>query len=129
MQLISTLEEFNGLDRDVEGSAKRWKKMAESECPEKEKLPQEWKNKSSLQKLIILRALRPDRMTYAIRFGFIPSNCFFFFCADFLCIQIKLLFATKERKNAYWIFYSRSYFHERELTLDSALLRSKHGLW
>lgn len=67
IKLISTLEEFNGLDRDVEGSAKRWKKMAESECPEKEKLPQEWKNKSSLQKLIILRALRADRMTYAIR--------------------------------------------------------------
>lgn len=72
MQMISTMEEFNGLDRDVEGSAKRWKKMVESECPEKERLPQEWKNKSSLQKLIILRAMRPDRMTYAIRFGFIP---------------------------------------------------------
>ncbi|XP_068092066.1 dynein axonemal heavy chain 11 isoform X2 [Hyperolius riggenbachi] len=67
IKMISTLEEFRGLDRDIEGSAKRWKKFVESECPEKERLPQEWKNKSSLQKLIILRALRPDRMTYAIR--------------------------------------------------------------
>ncbi|XP_063306953.1 dynein axonemal heavy chain 11 [Pelobates fuscus] len=67
IKMISTLDEFRGLDRDIEGSAKRWKKLAESETPEKERFPQEWKNKTSLQKLIILRALRPDRMTYAIR--------------------------------------------------------------
>lgn len=62
------MEEFRNLDRDIEGSAKRWKKFVESECPEKEKFPQEWKNKSSLQKLCIMRALRPDRMTYALRY-------------------------------------------------------------
>ncbi|KAG8573239.1 hypothetical protein GDO81_012334 [Engystomops pustulosus] len=67
IKMISLLDDFRGLDRDIEGSAKRWKKLVESECPEKERLPQEWKNKTSLQKLIILRALRPDRMTYAIR--------------------------------------------------------------
>uniref|UniRef100_A0A3B5A740 Dynein axonemal heavy chain 11 n=1 Tax=Stegastes partitus TaxID=144197 RepID=A0A3B5A740_9TELE len=49
------------------GSPKRWKKLVESGCPEKEKFPQEWKGKSSLQKLIMMRALRPDRMTYALR--------------------------------------------------------------
>ena len=54
------------LDRDIEGSAKRWKKYVESEAPEKEKLPQEWKTKTSVQKLCIMRALRPDRMTYAL---------------------------------------------------------------
>jgi len=57
-----------GLDKDMEGSTKRWKKWVDSECPEKEKLPQEWTNKSSLQKLIILRGLRPDRMMYALRY-------------------------------------------------------------
>uniref|UniRef100_A0A4X2M213 AAA+ ATPase domain-containing protein n=1 Tax=Vombatus ursinus TaxID=29139 RepID=A0A4X2M213_VOMUR len=67
IKAISRMEEFRGLDRDVEGSAKRWKKWVESESPEKEKFPQEWKNKSPLQKLIILRAMRPDRMTYALR--------------------------------------------------------------
>lgn len=61
------LDAFRGLDRDVEGSAKRWRKLVESECPERERLPQDWKNKSSLQRLIILRAIRPDRMTYALR--------------------------------------------------------------
>ena len=32
-QTISSLEEFRGLDRDIEGSAKRWRKLVESECP------------------------------------------------------------------------------------------------
>ncbi|KAJ8415860.1 hypothetical protein AAFF_G00404170 [Aldrovandia affinis] len=67
IKTISTLDEFRGLDRDIEGSGKRWRKLVESECPEKERFPQDWKNKSSLQKLIVLRALRPDRMTYALR--------------------------------------------------------------
>ncbi|XP_073341249.1 dynein axonemal heavy chain 11 isoform X2 [Pagrus major] len=67
IKTISTMEDFSGLDRDVESSPKRWRKIIESRCPEKERLPQDWKNKSSLQKLIILRALRPDRMTYTLR--------------------------------------------------------------
>ncbi|XP_052595155.1 dynein axonemal heavy chain 11 isoform X2 [Peromyscus californicus insignis] len=66
-QAVALMEEFRGLDRDVEGSAKQWRKWVESECPEKEKLPQEWKKKSLIQKLIILRAVRPDRMAYALR--------------------------------------------------------------
>lgn len=67
IQVMSFTDDFRGLDRDIEGSPKRWKKLVESECPEKEKFPQEWKGKSSLQKLILMRALRPDRMTYALR--------------------------------------------------------------
>lgn len=66
-KVMSFTDEFRGLDRDIEGSPKRWKKLVESECPEKEKFPLEWKGKSSLQKLIMMRALRPDRMTYALR--------------------------------------------------------------
>ena len=54
------------MDRDIESSSKRWKKLVECECPEREKFPQEWKNKTALQRLCMLRALRPDRMTYAI---------------------------------------------------------------
>ncbi|XP_045053259.2 dynein axonemal heavy chain 11 isoform X2 [Desmodus rotundus] len=67
IKAIALMEEFRGIDRDMEGSAKQWRKWVESECPEKEKLPQEWKKKSLIQKLIILRALRPDRMTCALR--------------------------------------------------------------
>ncbi|XP_020637559.3 dynein axonemal heavy chain 11 isoform X1 [Pogona vitticeps] len=67
IKTIALMDEFRGLDRDIEGSPKRWKKWVDSECPEKETLPQEWKSKTSFQKLIILRGLRPDRMTYALR--------------------------------------------------------------
>ncbi|XP_020566647.2 dynein heavy chain 11, axonemal-like [Oryzias latipes] len=67
IKVMSFTDEFRGLDQDIEGSPKRWKKLIESECPEKERFPQEWKGKSSLQKLIMIRALRPDRMTYALR--------------------------------------------------------------
>ncbi|KAL4716928.1 hypothetical protein ACJJTC_012739, partial [Scirpophaga incertulas] len=59
-------DEFRNLDRDIETSPKRWKKIVELECPEREKFPQEWKNKTALQRLCMLRALRPDRMTYAV---------------------------------------------------------------
>ncbi|XP_067212065.1 dynein beta chain, ciliary [Linepithema humile] len=63
---LATREEFRNLDRDIESSVKRWKKFVECECPEREKFPQEWKNKTAIQRLCMLRALRPDRMTYAI---------------------------------------------------------------
>ncbi|XP_041843992.1 dynein heavy chain 11, axonemal [Melanotaenia boesemani] len=67
IKTISTMENFCGLDKDMESSPKRWRKIVESSCPENERLPQDWKNKTSLQKLIILRALRPDRITYALK--------------------------------------------------------------
>ncbi|XP_048221904.1 LOW QUALITY PROTEIN: dynein axonemal heavy chain 9 [Perognathus longimembris pacificus] len=67
IKALSSMEEFYNLDRDIEGSAKSWKKFVESECPEKEKFPQEWKNKTALQRLCMMRAMRPDRMTYAMR--------------------------------------------------------------
>ena len=66
VKALSDSETFRGLDRDIEGSAKRWKKFVECEAPEKEKFPQEWKNKTSLQKLCMMRCFRPDRMTYAV---------------------------------------------------------------
>lgn len=57
---------YRNLDRDIESNFKRWKKFVECECPEREKFPQEWKNKTALQRLCMMRALRPDRMTYAV---------------------------------------------------------------
>ena len=63
---LQELEAFTGLANDIEGSAKRWREWCEAEAPENEKLPQEWKNKTGLQKLCILRALRPDRVTQGV---------------------------------------------------------------
>lgn len=66
-QALSEMDEFKNLDSDIEGSAKRWKKLVESEAPEKEVFPKEWKNKTALQKLCMVRCMRPDRMTYAVK--------------------------------------------------------------
>ncbi|XP_012283270.1 dynein beta chain, ciliary [Orussus abietinus] len=63
---LAARDEYRNLDRDIESSTKRWKKLVECECPEREKFPTEWKNKTGLQRLCMLRALRPDRMTYAV---------------------------------------------------------------
>ena len=40
IETLAQMEEFENLDNDIKGSAKRWKKFVESECPEKEKFPQ-----------------------------------------------------------------------------------------
>uniref|UniRef100_A0A3P9MJJ8 Dynein, axonemal, heavy chain 9 n=1 Tax=Oryzias latipes TaxID=8090 RepID=A0A3P9MJJ8_ORYLA len=64
---LCCMEAFRNLDQDVESTPNRWKRMVESECPERERLPMEWKSKTSLQKLCIMRVLRPDRMSNAIR--------------------------------------------------------------
>lgn len=65
VKALSNCDGFCGFDRDLDVSMKRWKKFIESEAPEKEKLPGEWKNKTAMQRLCILRTLRPDRMIYA----------------------------------------------------------------
>ncbi|KAM4823531.1 dynein axonemal heavy chain 17 [Urocitellus parryii] len=67
IKALSEMDEFKNLDNDIEGSAKRWKKLVESETPEKEVFPKEWKNKTALQKLCMVRCMRPDRMTYAVK--------------------------------------------------------------
>ena len=71
---MAVTEDFKNLDKDIEGSAKRWKKIVECDTPEREKLPQEWKGKSALQRMMIMRALRPDRMIYAIKYVCDPSH-------------------------------------------------------
>ena len=73
IKTLSTMEEFRNLDRDIENNSKRWRKFVETEAPEKEKFPQEWKKKDALQRLCMMRALRPDRMTYAV-VGFVEEK-------------------------------------------------------
>ncbi|XP_017887523.2 dynein beta chain, ciliary-like [Ceratina calcarata] len=67
IKYLCQIPDFQNLEKDIEGAAKRWKKFVESETPERESFPQDWKNKTALQRLCIMRCLRLDRMTYAIR--------------------------------------------------------------
>ena len=73
IKVLSSMEEFRNLDRDIENNAKRWRKFVEAEAPEKEKFPQEWKKKDALQRLCMMRCLRPDRMIYAVQ-GFVEEK-------------------------------------------------------
>ena len=61
-------EVFGGLPADLEGSWKRWKEFFDNEQPENEPLPGEWKRLPGFQRLLIIRALRNDRMTIAMRY-------------------------------------------------------------
>ena len=70
---LSNLEAFRNLDKDIENNPKLWQKFVEAEAPEREKFPQDWKKKDPLQKLCMMRALRPDRMIYAVQ-GFIEEK-------------------------------------------------------
>ena len=49
IKVLSAMEDFRNLDRDIESNSKRWRKFIEGEAPEKEKFPQEWKKKDALQ--------------------------------------------------------------------------------
>ncbi|ALC45571.1 CG41497 [Drosophila busckii] len=63
---LALIEHFYGIDKDMENYTKRWRKFMSSDAPEREQFPGEWKHRTPLQKLCIVRALRPDRMTYAM---------------------------------------------------------------
>jgi len=58
---------FGGMPSDMEGSWKRWKEWFDHEQPEGEPLPQEWKRLPGFQRLLVLRALRPDRMVLGLK--------------------------------------------------------------
>ena len=61
-------EIFSALPGDLEGSNKRWKEFFDNEQPENEKLPGEFNRLSGYQRLLVMRALRPDRMVLAMKY-------------------------------------------------------------
>lgn len=67
VKALSNMNTFAGLDRDIENYQKRWRAYADLENPETERLPGEWKTRTPVQRMCIIRCLRPDRMTYAMR--------------------------------------------------------------
>lgn len=67
IKTLALMDNFYGIDKDIENYPKRWRKFSTSDIPECEPFPGEWKHRTPLQKLCIMRALRPDRVTNAIR--------------------------------------------------------------
>ena len=70
-QSVCTLEDLPGLQsltQDVEASHERWKRWKEEAQPEKVMLPNVYgRTASAFQRLLILRAIRPDRMEEGFR--------------------------------------------------------------
>ena len=62
---LSKLPYFENLASDLVTSSKRFKEWCDFEASEKEKLPLEYKSLPPLQRLCMVRCLRPDRMTMA----------------------------------------------------------------
>jgi dynein heavy chain len=62
----NTTPAFSTLPADMAGSWRRWKEWCEFEKPEEKPLPLEWKNLEPFQKLLIIRCLRPDRLTWSV---------------------------------------------------------------
>lgn len=65
-------EPFNGISAAVNLNHKEWQRWflsVKPQPPESAQLPGEWETKcdSKLQKMIILRCFRPDRVNFAIR--------------------------------------------------------------
>ena len=59
----------------------RWRLWSEAEKPEDEKMPGEWKSLNPFQRLLILRCLRPDRLTAALE-KFVAQSIGRFFVTD-----------------------------------------------
>lgn len=69
IQSLSSLEEFSNFAHQVEKEAPtRFKDWYNELAPEDQKLPLEWKRLDStpFKKLLVIRCLRPDRMTIAL---------------------------------------------------------------
>lgn len=70
---LSKLESLTGLNTDIETTPKLWRNLLSSAHPERQKLPGDWKYKSLVEQVCILRALRPDRLISSMR-CFIENN-------------------------------------------------------
>merc|ERR1711908_49376 len=62
LHALKLLPAFTEIVDDIVRSAKPWKVWVEDDKAEKQPLPQKWNDKSGLQKLCIVRCLRPDRI-------------------------------------------------------------------
>lgn len=63
----SSLPRLKGLMEDVEHNTKEWKQIYDSAWPHEEILPSPWKFLQTLERMAILRCLRPDKMVPAIQ--------------------------------------------------------------
>ena len=61
------IEDYGGLPDDLAASTKRWQEWMDLERPEDDVLPGDWKRMPEFERLLLFKALRPDRLTAAMR--------------------------------------------------------------
>ena len=68
MVRMQEFEDFAGFADHFKGHMAEYKKVYDSQAPEEQPLPEPWNSKLSLfQQLLVLRALRPDKLVNAIQ--------------------------------------------------------------
>ncbi|TYZ57148.1 hypothetical protein PybrP1_002034 [[Pythium] brassicae (nom. inval.)] len=67
IKALEQLKCFQGLGDAVQNDPDEWRKWFAAEDAERQKLPGDFVKLSSFQRMILLRALRPDRVTNALR--------------------------------------------------------------
>ena len=70
---LESVEIFSSLSQQMESEALQWRKWYQDEISEEADLPKSYKDISAFQKLLLLRAMRPDRLTGALTL-FIEEN-------------------------------------------------------
>ena len=58
---------FGTLAKDVEKGSEEWERWCGLEASEKAKMPGEWGKQAPFRHLLIIRALKPDRITNALQ--------------------------------------------------------------
>ena len=71
---LSSLPAFKDIDRSFQSAGNDWKEWFTNGVPETSPLPGEWQSAlNELQRLVVLRCIRPDRVVYAST-SFIINN-------------------------------------------------------
>ncbi|XP_077987554.1 dynein axonemal heavy chain 3-like isoform X2 [Glandiceps talaboti] len=65
---VSDLDKFDGFMKDFKNNLEDWKELYDSPLPHQDKIPEPWElTLNAIEKLIVLRIIRPDKITPAIQ--------------------------------------------------------------
>ena len=70
---LQSLDKFANFANEFVVTSKDFKHVFDSDTPHKEKLPAGWSHLNSFQKLLLIRCIRPDKLTDAIQ-CFVADN-------------------------------------------------------
>jgi len=67
LSALASLPAFNGLCKHFTTNTSEWKDLFDGPSPQNEPLPDQWNDLESFKKLLILRCIRPDKVTEAMQ--------------------------------------------------------------